>query len=521
MPCVYGATLQLSCKHEADPREAFLESVRAWLRLRAPSGLDRLDLDGPSELRLTDGATFRWDPFGDASRYLIEFTLRSREPRAPGVSWLTQGALFFDGTEDRFQLSIRNNGPEGHEQGALLTERPTLIPYLLVHFEGRQFRLPCRPEPHPVPADDVADFTRYVLLDPHRDYPVVFLSPREDGSFVVDVEVPAMEFLSLAGVYYTPHPVGTFALTDTLRRKELSCFHGAMRIYWPGLRSDSDPLDHPLVMPGRLARGSERLKLARWLACASGERFREEVALLELRHERSIHRERGKMQLTRQLESMRNSAQKAEEWRSLAEEFSTEARKLREERDELLMRLQVVEQELNTLRFSRRSGVAPRSSPARTFETEGYASFETVLAAVEAAAEVFDDALLLLPSARDSAAESPFRRPDEVFGALRALAEVSRARRAGPLGRGLREVFQERRCDYRSGISATTPRRLRRQYEFSSGGREWFCEEHLCLGGASYDPADCLRIYFSSREVDETRFVIGHVGRHLDVLSTT
>jgi hypothetical protein len=39
--------------------------------------------------------------------------------------------------------------------------------------------------------------------------------------------------------------------------------------------------------------------------------------------------------------------------------------------------------------------------------------------------------------------------------------------------------------------------------------------------GNTYDPRRCLRIYFSSRVPNERRFVLGHVGRHLTVLSST
>jgi hypothetical protein len=39
--------------------------------------------------------------------------------------------------------------------------------------------------------------------------------------------------------------------------------------------------------------------------------------------------------------------------------------------------------------------------------------------------------------------------------------------------------------------------------------------------GSSYDPRRCLRIYFTSRALLEARFVIGHVGRHFDVLTTS
>jgi hypothetical protein len=524
VPCVYGVTLDLFCRVDSDPRDAFLDAVRAWLVHRAPSGLDRLGLGEAAELTLTDGARFRWDPFGDAERFLVEFTLRARDAEVADVSWLTQGSLFTNDDALQFQLSIRNDGPEGHEPGARLAERPTFLPHLLLRFDADQFRLPCRPEANQIAEDEMENFARYVLLDPRREYPVLFLSPNADGTFVVPPDVSAWEFQSLAKVHCTSEPGATFVLTETLRRRELSCYHGALRLYWPGLSSDSDPLDHPLVFPTRLVRETERRKLGRWLAYVGGQRFREEVRLLELRHDRGVRRERTKRDLARQLEALRGTAARAEEWRTLAEEYSREAEELRRERDDLVMRLQVAEQEVRTLRYAR--GAAPATAtapavPAPTFETRGGTNFDSVEAAVQAATEQFGDALLVLPSARESARESPFRRPDEVFRSLRSLAEVARARRAGPLGRSLRDALLERGCDYRSGLSETTSRKLLRQYEFGAAGRSYLCEEHLCLGGSSYDPAECLRIYLTTRHDDEPRFIIGHVGRHLDVVSTT
>jgi hypothetical protein len=85
----------------------------------------------------------------------------------------------------------------------------------------------------------------------------------------------------------------------------------------------------------------------------------------------------------------------------------------------------------------------------------------------------------------------------------------------------LRDAFREVGIDYRGGIADSTPARLRQQYLLAGpDGRGYDCVEHLVLG-SSYDPRHCLRIYFTSRVVNETRFVIGHVGRHFEVGTTT
>jgi len=101
------------------------------------------------------------------------------------------------------------------------------------------------------------------------------------------------------------------------------------------------------------------------------------------------------------------------------------------------------------------------------------------------------------------------------------MALVARRRQAGTLGTSLREAFRELGIDYRRGISPSTPGRLRLQHAARlPSGETLDCEEHIALG-STYDPRYCLRIYFTSRAPAEPRFVLAHVGRHLDVMTTT
>lgn len=101
-----------------------------------------------------------------------------------------------------------------------------------------------------------------------------------------------------------------------------------------------------------------------------------------------------------------------------------------------------------------------------------------------------------------------------------AMARVSRRRQEGVLGTSLREAFGDLGVDYRGAIAKSTPSRLREQYRFTYGNELVAAEEHIALGN-TYDPRRCLRIYFSSRVPSDTRFVIGHVGRHFEVITST
>jgi hypothetical protein len=145
----------------------------------------------------------------------------------------------------------------------------------------------------------------------------------------------------------------------------------------------------------------------------------------------------------------------------------------------------------------------------------------SLLEVLRQAATSHSDALLVLDAAERSAADSPFEDVDRVAVILDAMAALARRRQEGALGTPLRLAFRELGIDYRGAISPATSERHLQQYQVVGGdGRQYDCREHIVLG-SSYDPRYCLRIYFTSRAPVEPRFVIGHVGRHFDVATTS
>jgi len=174
------------------------------------------------------------------------------------------------------------------------------------------------------------------------------------------------------------------------------------------------------------------------------------------------------------------------------------------------------------------------SEPSKSSETPETASPEqqgpdsdaveslSLVSVLRQAAERHADALAILDSAEHAAADSPYEDIERVAAVLDAMAEIARRRQRGTLGFPIRQAFREYGIDYRSGIADSTSDRDREQYQHrDSRGRLVECREHLALGGGTYDPRFVLRIYFTSREPLDPRFVIGHVGRHHRVQTTT
>ncbi len=94
---------------------------------------------------------------------------------------------------------------------------------------------------------DIADFVENELLSPSRSKPVVAVTTSAaDGEPLVDVAALDRTLAGLALVVQIPTGDPTWELAELLPRR-LDVYGGALRIWWPDLRKDSSPYDHPLI----------------------------------------------------------------------------------------------------------------------------------------------------------------------------------------------------------------------------------------------------------------------------------
>jgi len=496
---------------------------------------------------------------------------------APITAWLmleertAYVRLILRVTADEGPKSVRGYVGAGQAQPAFLRVLKDLDPTWLG----------ARLQAWPVRKGDVRDLVRSTLESDSRDYPVVVLSPLEDGSFVVDPGELTWELLGRARLHVIPDHRLTFELTDAVGDRRMSCYWGAARCYFPGWSRYDDPLEHPLLMGDRLddpvMRATWLGEIGIWMATRMQPPL-SSFARVEASHpaseapaagatpdlapriaterkgipasRRDTPDERQATELGQQdAEHSAGSvpvaqpdygpilAQLVNEVRSVAESVT----RLNDEVERLRTISAVRSSSTNAI--ERRLGrledlldrafagdtpavpVAALSTGQQDFaattapdETEDRAALVHV---VQAAAEIHANALVFLDSAYTSAAESPYEDPERVRAIFDAMARIALRRRDGILGTSLREAFSDLGIDYRAAIARNTPARLREQYRFLlPGGERIEAEEHIALGG-TYDPRRCLRVYFSSRVPNEPRFAIAHVGRHFDVKTST
>ena len=95
-------------------------------------------------------------------------------------------------------------------------------------------------------AADVAPWVRETLLNPGREKPVVAVTTRpRTGSTWLEPKELAAALGESADVVCLETGDPTWELSEALPAR-LDVYGGALRVWWPGLRADSDPYDHRL-----------------------------------------------------------------------------------------------------------------------------------------------------------------------------------------------------------------------------------------------------------------------------------
>lgn len=310
----------------------------------------------------------------------------------------------------------------------------------------------------------------------------------------------------------------SFELTD-LVGKRLSCFNGAIRIYWPGFDPRTESQYHPLFLPERMrqhmvrGRPIERHLFRRFSTLAITWHTEGDVA-------REV-RERLEGARRAELSSLREELETRGQDEEELDRLELQILQLLEEQDELVEENRALRDDLAAAHKNIQE-VSQRYAEV-SLETDDYAeaaaeliAASSVMDAVHRAAELHSDDIEIWPTAEESAKGSDFARPEEVLEALEALAElgvaVREARHGGQPTGPWRGFFDARGIKYSANESESTLNQYGASREFSHEGRQLQMVKHLTIGGGSR--RDCVQIFFEFDERTE-KMLIGYCGRHL------
>ncbi|HZZ79967.1 MAG TPA: hypothetical protein VFE62_15720 [Gemmataceae bacterium] len=395
-------------------------------------------------------------------------------------------------------------------------KRPGIVDLIIQNFSCFIGKSAIPLKPRELDRNDVPLFVEDTLCASDRWLPVVAISPEQGmRDYLIDPNELQQQLLGHAQVVAFRDVAAGRAWTDALRNKELSCYLGAVRLYWPGFSLRSKPPEHPLYLADSIRFHIEQQQplgqhLFRTLVAVSGFRFSNPPVA-------KLVREAIEGDKVARFQAMLKNSKALDEAGQILTELERaweEIEQLKVDRDEARSQVSELSRELEMQREAWQAFKGPRGPGGEVAAPPApRAPVSSVAEAVNRAAADFVSTIVFLPSAIESAKESPYRWPDRVYSLFQALDELTRKwQQSGSIGSGWHAALKPKGFDYSEFISPTAKGKFGDEYTFQFEGKSVMCEHHVTIGARSADT--CISIHWY-RDEPKKRLIIGWCGRHL------
>ena len=430
----------------------------------------------------------------------------------PSASWITQCVLALHNNSLQISVILRISAdriimrPVKFELG-----RPRLVTNILNRFDSTidGWRIPTSIERLSSP--NIQSYVDEILLNPMRNLPVIMVSPDSwNGKYAVSEDVIFERIRGFAHVTVLTDKWAAFKLTDSID-KSLSCYDGAIRIYWPGFRLDDNPYQHKLFFSRTIQHYiDEGLPIQNYLfktlSVVASFRYTEGTII------------RAARQAILDLEK-----RKVDELREEIRSGGIEKDKLETQFLEALEKIDALNEQVSSLNedlASQKNAWAEVKQAMADEETEMEVQpeqkkqFEKVVDAFEQARKDFSGPLTFLDGAKESAQKSVYKNPDRVYEALEALHSVAVEwkRKKGPIGKGFKQILQDKYGFDVHQVSQTSGSKWKQDYTFVYKGRSLLFSDHITIGAKQADKCCSIHWY---RDEDDMVLVVGYCGEHL------
>lgn len=521
MQTVYATHLPLPTVEKGKGLDAALGSIRRWTTRRFGVTIQNL-FAGTGSGR---GASLRWELLlGDGDQGLFSLRIDQADEYTEGLRWRTHVDVGIDNgnlwLRVRVALSSTKEGvvvpPE------VKVGRPGIVKDLIeeldVEVDGRTLGTFIQAD-----SEEVDDYLS-LITDPTRRLPVVAVSANLDGSDFISPAYLNDRLLGMAHVAALSTEAA-WAVTNAISR-ELSCYGGALRIYWPQFDLSDDRYRHRLYVGGVLeALGPDGIvdEIFGIIGRTAG------LSIDESDLYRQLARQRRESELEHRVEERALALSRLEEAKSQGkgvteEEFAAFSREFAEMEERVgHLELETLEaaEEVEALRAERDAAARQVVEISRTFSNATIGDTKEVETTLAPPGTILDAVkraranashTIYLEESLSSAAESQYPDPTRVLEYLDLIEEVATQWREGSLQQGPAEEFLRRTAAYRRGVSDTALNAYEEDYARNYLDQKIFLGPHFRRGTGAV--TSILRIYFYIDTVNKT-IVVGHVGKKL------
>lgn len=500
----------------------FAEAAWTWLFDRRELGLERRPptAHGAVTLAATEIESFRIESLNVEDKGVRGWGLlvTQRDNRDASLVWVSDlallreesGAYFFSFTQSLGRMD------GGMMPLRRVPGRPRIIARLVKEFicASGGLRLRSIPLPLRLTDKDLQQFVQLLEL-PNRTHPIVLVSVHQQSGRPLINPAELADHLSGIAHVIVCENVGVSSALSAILPHWLTCFDGAVRVYWPGFRRVSQTIDHRLWTVRDLAADFIQFDSGRFadLVLAS-------IAEISIN---SISPHYCSFDRLQSLDRRRviASAKDNQEWEKLALAYAAESDAKNTQMVELERELRDVSESLfreQQLTLTLRKALEDRKA-GRSAEAEEQLPPDSVAEAIERTNQRRGDRVAFSLNGK-SDENSPFDAPTEVFAAFEWLATTyydskTGAKSCPDLDKSIRETILGWHYSGHQNDTTARSHKTKDWYECpwpaSRSGKLEIHEHVKC--GRSRDAEETIRIGFTWDDKSK-KVVIGFIGQH-------
>lgn len=529
---VYSSTFMLA---PAGGPQQIIDLIARWMGKRSGGFIAAKELaQGVARKRLKDGSTVtsratRFEAEAPSYPFIFSTELSHRDDKVPGRLWTTGIGLRQLAADKPVECTflLKTDEASARVLAPIQVTRPKIVLDVVGQCQpvGQTPGLKVKRLDEASAAAFLAEVERE-----DRGHPIVVISPRRDGSYLVQPERLRSLLVGIAEVVQVAPGVDTFELEKILGRR-YGAWGGALNVlYRSKVGRDGTYCDSSLYRPDRLADLAD-----------AGVNLDSEI-LSTVTHQTNVPTAWRHISLSvvdqavlrSQLASAVEKAKQTDDGAdyiqlleeamdqlSIKDQSISELRDQVQEKDERISELDASVQGLKySLAGQRQSAIGPDDEgleaiqPLREAFSALMAEDPTPEQSLTIIRTLFPDRIVVLDSALSSARESEsFRYGKKAFDLLWKLANNYWPAVAGGGGDAEgRKAFGQNAYAQNEASALSNDGKRRRTFEYK--GQDILMEKHLKIG-VKDSVAETLRVHFEWVGADRA-IVIGHCGKHLD-----
>lgn len=514
MRTVYATNLEFNSQVTEDIEKRTLSWITSWYKKHRVTLAIDIPADGASKLiEAKPRHSLKISTITLGNERVVEFLWVYPDVYDKSLEWHTNVTIHSNSEKCFFNISLSIESvifvinPVNLRLGApkIVEELTELQSAMIGGFEINNL-------PEKISARNISDLVS-LLLDSERTFPVIILTPlQKNENYIVSGSDLRKKTAGIAKVYELSDKWAVAAFMADIGR-DLACFGGAIRLYWPKFTKASKNFQHPLWLPAD-NRDNELIERDIFTKVATASAFRQSAAAMVVenfknkyqQHKRELARQTTEQSEDKLLADIVAAESSRDEYSARYSESRAEIE--RNQQEIAALKNHIKEQNILIADLKNKQ---PSDSQESTTESLPPTSVIDAVNKIKSSLKY----IILIESAFTSAKDSPFKQPERVIDALEAIDDVADAwakslRTKTSVGT-FKELFRERGFDYKDDISKTTLNRWGDEYKAAYKDESISIAPHLTIGAKQADT--CLSIHFNWHQKDG-RVIVAHIGRH-------